>query len=377
VGLSEVWNEPLRDHSPHFYGFASDGERVFALRKNMDDLGSNTVPDAAESDAELFAYDGATGKPLWHTTLPWIENAVPVAGEGIVVIPSGQQDVDDPDFTGVPAEYVAFDSVTGAERWRKQVTRRAEYPLTEYGAGNEPGAFLDGVFYYADGGSVFGVDPTTGEVRHEVTSTKNVVFAGPVVAGGRIAVLAGPPFDPDADEDAGDPYTRSAYMFAPDLQSQVGADFPRYATPNTLAASGEVLVSSDGGIMWATDARNGNGLWSIELPDLSGPVGVLGKVVVVLDAQDNLQHKAIGYDLLTGKQVWTAAPPNDGPLESDSLNVGIADGTVFGLTHGISIIDGATGEIVSRHSTNRGGGLVVEAAGHIVIYNQDGITGFE
>jgi hypothetical protein len=57
--------------------------------------------------------------------------------------------------------------------------------------------------------------------------------------------------------------------------------------------------------------------------------------------------------------------------------VGIADGTLFAMGHGISIIDATTAEIGYRHPTVRAGGQVTSAADHIVIYNHDGISGFE
>jgi hypothetical protein len=53
-----------------------------------------------------------------------------------------------------------------------------------------------------------------------------------------------------------------------------------------LAASGDVLVAWGEGVVWATDARTGRGLWSIQLPELTDPVGVLGKVAVARDARD-------------------------------------------------------------------------------------------
>ena len=368
VALSEDWTVPQVDKSPHAYGLASDDQRVFTLRKPLGDLGESL---RQEPEAELTAYDGASGKRLWRKTLPWIQDASPVASNGIVVVPSGKQE--DGSVTGPQAaNYIAFDSATGAERWRVKVSQRATFPTVISRPGNAPGVFFKGVFYYGDGPKLVGVDPATGRVRYQTAGKNHVIVAGPVVAGGRITVIAEEPFNPSAPS-----YVRTAFMFTPDLKGQVSSDFPEHAKPEAITASGDVLVAWGANVIWATDARNGRGLWSKQLPDLTETTGVLGKVIIVHDFRDNAKKKFLGYDLLSGKQLWTTIPPNLSGSTTESFNVGIADGTLFALAHGITIINATNGEKVFTHSTNRGGGLVTTAAGRIVVYNQDGITGFK
>lgn len=71
-----------------------------------------------------------------------------------------------------------------------------------------------------------------------MTSKRNVVMAGPIVAAGRITVFTQPMYDPN------DPsYVRSEFMFTPDLKSQVSSDFPEHAKPSSLASSGDVVVA--------------------------------------------------------------------------------------------------------------------------------------
>ncbi|TDD28845.1 hypothetical protein E1287_32040 [Actinomadura sp. KC06] len=66
-----------------------------------------------------------------------------------------------------PAEYTAYDARTGAERWRVRLGSRVNFPPVSGRAGNPPGTFFKGTFYYGDGAKVVGVDPATGRIRHQ------------------------------------------------------------------------------------------------------------------------------------------------------------------------------------------------------------------
>lgn len=127
ASLSKSWTSPRTDTSPHAYGLASDGQRVLAPRKDIGDLGA-VSEGGEEPDAELTAYDGATGKLLWQKTLPWIHRASPVGNSGTFIVPS--EAVGESGSGPESAEYVALDSATGAERWRVQVSQRVECPLS-------------------------------------------------------------------------------------------------------------------------------------------------------------------------------------------------------------------------------------------------------
>jgi hypothetical protein len=85
------------------------------------------------------------------------------------------------------------------------------------------------------------------------------------------------------------------------------------------------------------------------------------------------KYEIAGIDVATGKRVWNIGNKG-GDLNDRSL--GVADGMLFAFGHGIEIVDPKQGEVTFTRETNQGGGRVVAAGDRIVVYNQDGISGF-
>ncbi|MEQ4300054.1 PQQ-binding-like beta-propeller repeat protein [Plantactinospora sp. B6F1] len=362
VGLSKVWEVPQLDEVPHRYGLVSDGTRFVGLRKEIDGSG----------EAELTGYDGASGKKLWRQQLPWAAVATPVASGETVVVPLGEEH----ETLKTPVEFVALDTTTGQERWRAKVSHRAFMGNhVSSRPAPEPGAILDGVFYYADGAKLIGRDLVTGKVRYQRTSKSHYALVGPRAARDHLVVLVRP--DPLKDTEGINTRVRSVAVLSKALKPVHQFDFPEGEAPDEMVTSGDiVVVTSHGepGRMWGLDARTGKNLWDQPLPRkirLGLPVG---GVLSLVDEE----YRFIGHDMLTGEQLWTLATRKGDNQSLRGRMVGVADGTLFGLGHGVEIVDTASGKVIFGHQfTPRGGGLVVAAGGRIVIYNHDGFMGFE
>ncbi|WP_344888496.1 PQQ-binding-like beta-propeller repeat protein [Actinomadura meridiana] len=370
AGFNEDWRVPQEDEVPHIYGMTSDGQRAFTLRKNFNGPLGNAEKGP---NGEMTAFDGATGKRLWRKMVPWLINSSPVGGNGIVVVAGGK--TDDTALDVQPAVYTALDSATGAQRWQVKVKARKNYPQIHARVKEAPGVFYKGVFYYGDGAKIVGVDPATGRVRYQTVGKKKVIVAGPIVAGGRIVVVTK---EPTNYREIGS-QVQTAWAFTPELKAPVSWDFPRLEKVDTIMSSGDIVVSLGYEKMWATDVRTGRGLWVKGLPDTLVEVsGVLGTVIVAQDMRVNDNKKFLGYDLLSGNQLWlTNSRGWNDEFKTDTYKVGIVDGTLIAQGHGINILDATNGKKIFTQETNRGGGLVAAAAGHIVIYNHDGISAYK
>jgi outer membrane protein assembly factor BamB len=362
IALSRAWAIERTDEVPHHYGLGTDGSRAFVLRAEM----GATFEDP-DKEAELMAVDPVSGNKLWEKKLQWVAGTNPVAAEGTVVVATGTGDIGQ---EVEPAEYVGLDAATGNERWRVKVTS----PISSFTEANReavlsPGVFLDKVFYYVDGGRLAGVDAVTGKELHWVQAKAYRFVAGPVVVADQLTVLGEPTVELDEDARLG----RSALpVFDKKLKFVREYLYPKNQEPEMLAVAGDVVVASDGYYMMSgVDHRTAKELWT--LPDLKADwIGQpIGGVIPVLHGTN--EYEIAGIDAATGKRVW-----NIGSKGSDlnDRNLGVADGTLFALGHGIEIIDPKQGKVTFTRETNRGGGQVVAAGDRIVVYNQDGISGF-
>ena len=363
VGLSNVWSQ---DHGSLFSfkfeqrGLVSDGKRAIEFRDGR--------ATAASSTAMITSFDGTSGKQLWQTRLPWAHSASPTAGNGVVIVPSGEESGYD---DRSPLTYVALDTATGKERWRVQVAARTiASDLSPDHARPQPGgALLNGVFYYGDGDGVIGVDARTGKRRYAFTSKKYTTESAPIAVGGRIAMLAGP---------SGDRYsqTHEAHVFPADLKTYTKFRFSESAhrAPQQFAANGDVLVAWNDEDLSTTDVRTGKRLAHVRLGLSSDYGGMVGRTLLVQHRQ-GVNDRVVGYDLLTGRQRWSVDPlPDDysfGMLD-------VADGTALVAGDDLSLIDPATGKTVFTRKTPYSitGGLATLAGGHLVVSFDKGIAGY-
>ncbi|MFC5820815.1 outer membrane protein assembly factor BamB family protein [Nonomuraea harbinensis] len=367
VGLNPVWTVEQIDKTPQYYGLVSDGVRFVAMRKEI----------KGGARGELTGYDGATGKRLWQRELAWSGSSAPVAEDETMVVALGDE-VDS--RIEVPAEFVALDTTTGEERWRAKVRQRAFMTSHLFLPAPAQGAILDGVFYYADGAKLYGRDLVTGKVRHQRTSKTHLAVAGPVAAGDRLVVLVRP--DPFRHQENLDGNVRSAAVLSKTLTPVHQLDLPKGTEATQVTSGGDIAVVSEGGgtnrHMWGIDSRTGKQLWNQPLGKSQFVGPPVGNVLPLMDSSRNHEQQFVGHDLLTGRRLWKLAPRQAENRVDRSRAMGVADGTLFGLGHGVEIVDPATGKITfAAQFTPRGGGLVTAAGGRVVIYNHDGLMGFD
>jgi outer membrane protein assembly factor BamB len=362
IALAKAWQVSHVDDVPKHYALASDGDRVFFLTK---EIGGGPT-------AQATAYDGATGKRLWRAEVPWTGTAAPLAAAGTLVVPAG-----DARDTTAPIRFVGVDAASGRERWRVEARQRTcmddapNLPLPTCGA------VLDGVFYYADGRGVYGVDLTTGKVRHRVVSKTKLAIAGPVTVRDKIALTVR--LDPTIYH-KGDTSVRRLVVLDKGLRKVVrDVAFPPHLSASRLAVSGDIVAVSGAGEdarVWSVDTKTGRILWSHRLPGQLELGAAVSGTLVLLDTSVPNRPQFVGYDLLTGAKLWRL-----GPKESEHYSdrtLGVADGTLFGLGHGVEIVDERTGKVPFAYQfTPRGGGRVVAAHGRIVIHNHDGLMAFK
>lgn len=360
VGLTEDWNT---DGGWNFgdAALASDGTR-FVTVHTPQEIGLN------DDTSRITGYDGATGKRLWNKGLPWQEQAGPVAGSGVVIIPTA---------SASRVTYVALDTATGKERWRVvSGAPEQNVPAPQAGRAQPAGVLRDGVFYYADGSRVAGVDAATGKPRYRFTSPRYAVTAA-VAAGGRIAVIGS----------RADGSGQALLVLPPDLATYRAIPLGGASAHavHRLAASGDVLAAwSDGGF-WTADARTVRPL----VPNQATPAGhvvegVLGRTIVSADTRH--AGAATAFDLLTGRRRWSVDAPHERGA-ADGFDV--ADGTLFALGNRVTILAPENGRAVfarrshsssddhRRNDAPEGpGGLVAPVAGHLVVYDPLAITGY-
>jgi len=344
-GLTEDWSA-VRPGGP-IAGLVSDGRRVVA------------IGETRAGPAGLAGYDGATGARLWRARLPWAHTGDPVGGRGVVIVPSGAES------GRRPIDYVALDTATGVRRWRVHVRTRA-FPAGRPATGRPQaaGALLGGVFYYADGRTVTGVDAATGKVRHRFTSRYATGVAGPVAAGGRIVLLARPP-------GARSGRRRVLLRFAPDLTPYPPIEVPGPTArgPDRVAASGRTVLTWGPDVLQAVDARDGRALYRRKTNRWAETDGVTGGTVLV-HGTENGHALLLALDLRTDRRLWSFRIPRRSGIDAQA-------GAVFVIGPGVAAVDPRTGRTVYTHAARSSGpGLAVPAAGRIVVADQNRVTGY-
>lgn len=350
TALSKTWTT-VSSGSGDFTGLrlVSDGKRAIAYEAGR-----------------LTAYDGATGKRIWWRALAWDGSYEPVAGDGIVIVPLHDSD-------SRFSDCVAFDSATGAQRWREPLcpgSSPADGPV---------GALSHGVFYYTAGRTVTGVDAATGERRYQRRFLHDLGLSTPVVANGRI-VLSGSWWSPNRST----PGKSGIHLLSPDLKTDQDiplsgdSDGEHVTMPDLPAVSGDVVLVRSGNAIRPVDTRTGRKPSLRWTTPQGNVVGVSGRTVVTAMTVYAGRRRVSGYDLLTGARVWSRE------IERKSFSYDIEDGTLFALGDGVAIIDSTTGKTVfqrpaARHDGNdiARQGRAVSAGGHIVVFDdKGGITGY-
>jgi outer membrane protein assembly factor BamB len=344
--LGQDWKIPLPQEAMVNYYLASDSTRVFLAVSSF----------SKSTKSELRAYDGATGKLLWSVPFPNDLKGYPVAGNGVVV----QADTD--------GNYIAYDTTSGQEKWRVHA-KHAFIDRLE-----SPGVFLNNVFYYTDPvaypdkDTIIGVDAATGKQRYSLQLNNQLGLQTPRVANGLII------FGTDRGTVAG---------LSPDLhlvwqhQFAEGEQVPAktYAFGNYVISTNS--LSSGQSQIWAFNATTGKQAWIKTLPKTtfepsSVPVVAGGVLAVRGNAPD---WRVVGLNLTNGDQLWDSGPNQSGSFGRDGF--GVADGTLFTVSHDIEIIDHKTGQPIFYKTMPYGSSVPpVAAGGHIVVVFADGLYGF-
>ena len=364
VGLSKGWSVDRGGYPDRpDYDLVSDGTRVIALREQDNEPGGS-MP------AVITGFDGATGKRQWSKRLPWAGDVEPVVGHGIMIIAVGKEAASGP-ADPEPAEYVALNTATGAERWRVRAHARTAGGDTPGGRAQPAGALSHGVFYYGDGHAVIGVDADTGRRRYRFTAKRYTGVSGPIAVGDKIAMLA-------ERAPADGRGTDSVLLLRPDLTPVTTRRFPTHTQPTRMAANGDLLVVWNmESRIWVTDVRTGHRQWRRTVAGRR-VTGVLGRTVV-LSANDG-SARLSGYDLLTGRKTWSTALPTKGRM--DRFDVDLQDGTVFVLGVRVLLVDPATGKIMFQRwshalaQADPASGRAVYAAGHLIVYDGKHLTSY-
>lgn len=367
VGLSKAWNV---DHGAA-YSLKLRQKSLVSAGKQAVEFRDEPFEHHGVKPATITGYDGAGGKRLWQTSRPWAHLADPVAGSGVVIVPSGTEGTSTAPLAKDPLDYVALDAATGARRWSVHADARtfeSRYVSLHDNRAQPGGVLLDGVFYYGDGKSVVGVDARTGKQRYTFTGKAFTHVSTPVVVSGRIAVIASP-----ANDDY--PETYEAHLFPKDLKKYTSfrlADVDD--TPDHVAANGDVLALWNGRDLWTVNVRTGRRLAHLGISASSDVGGVLGRTVLIHEDHGR-DAQVIGHDLLTGAKRWTATPFPD---SSSRGTVEVADGTAVATGDGISIIDPDTGKVTFRRplSSLDDDGVAAPAGGRLVFSFDSGIAGY-
>ena len=242
--------------------------------------------------------------------------------------------------------------------------------------GRQPpaGALLGGVFYYGDGDALVGVDAATGESRHRYTYSGYTGLSGPVAAGGKIAMLARVRPEPV-------PYRQALFLLPPDLTTSERVLTTRSYVPTAgIAAGGDIVAVWGHEEVWAVDARTGRTVLPRRKLALSEEaVGVAGRTVLT---SGGAKGRLNGYDVRTGRRAWSVDTASGGDVTPPTVDV--EGGRVLTIGADIAIVDPARGRVTfrvrasGRRAAGPGtyGGGAATAAGHLVTYSLDGLTGY-
>jgi outer membrane protein assembly factor BamB len=400
VGLTKKWlvneTDPMASiGDPEVRELGTDGTRLFVAETKV-----RSSPNKSYPPGTVTAYDPADGRKLWQTGFQWEPKTKPIGIGNIVILAVGDRP---PDSAG-GIDIVALDSTSGKELWRRGAGSSDENPFGKPtftaidSDAAAPGVIHNGLFYYADGSTIFALDPMTGQEKFKHTSAGFDTVTGPVVSGDQIVFLTAVN-DENTNPDAN---LHEVHMIVakPDLSSGTDYTLPK-PPPDQPSCEGivatSVLADGDTILVGSQDALCGfqrtpdntvKQLWNVKTTKQNFFAPLSG-VVPLLDFSGEANHLlVIGLDARTGKQIWTNDPwngkkPSDDDVTDVLTRSGIveADGSLFSVGHHLQIIDQKTGKTVfdstpaGRYGVVGGDALAV-AGGTVVMDRADGLWGF-
>ncbi|MFB4317589.1 serine/threonine-protein kinase [Actinomadura sp. 21ATH] len=267
------------------------------------------------------AFDLATGKSRWSVSYDRAGDSRPVLGGGLVhIVGTVGERIESGDWL------VAYDALTGTERWRFDASERI--------LGN-PVVLGGTVFVFAEDGTGYGLDTATGQPRWRRTLAERPQDLWPHVAGdGGFHVLAG---DTLHSLDAATGRTR--------WQARVEAA-GHTGSPAVTVAGGRTFVPS-GGAVKAYESATGRPLWTFALPAGAGrnrevPMIVPGGGLAFFHIADVLY----AVDLASGRLRWSY----DRGLRQIYERPVLAAGAVhFAGGSAVHTFDLGTGKLLRKH----------------------------
>ena len=270
------------------------------------------------SPATVAAFGVATGKPVWAVELSGAGGAsTPTVGAGVVFVQTGDS------YESPKGRLVAVDVSSGRRLWQVGTDGGI---CGGAGAGSDPPVVVDGVAVVrSPDGDVRGIDARDGGERWRaaVVGAPGAVADGVVLVGGQTTYTG-------LDAATG------AQRWTRTIADAAGEDWrPAERTFMLGADSVFVLhVSTENRFGIAVlDARTGRELWrdGIAYPETTSQHFVVdgAGTVAAFQAGSGQTLRLVGWDLRTGKQLWTTP---ELPLNPDGLpNTEIAAhaGTVF------------------------------------------------
>lgn len=244
-----------------------------------DDINSTpTVSGAAVyalTGKSLYAFQAATGAPMWKQPLPKGDNfqeSSPAVGNGVVYVGSGDK------------TFYAFDAQTGALRWRTPTG----------GSITSSPAVSNGLVYFGGGendGAVYALSATDGSRRWRTLVSDGIssVDASPVVQNGIVYIGGG-----DTGSVSG-----KAIMYA--LDAATGAIRWQVAPVGSTSASIACRAAIAGDVLYVTVIRNVTDvtLYALSIQD--------GSTLWSYDAQSSLSPGSLSPTLGSGLVLFSGS----------------------------------------------------------------------
>jgi outer membrane protein assembly factor BamB len=323
------------------YKVASDGTNAIV-----------TVTSFSDVPAQVKAFDGATGKEVWSFPLPNNARSAAYVSDNVAVQVSGR-------------EYIAIDTATGKELWRKASNGNIGI------LGTPQGVSRNGVFYYAypqknnDPDVVVGVDIRTGAVKYQATD-----FSGTLDQALSIA-LAGDTIIVQGLEAGTTAYSADLSKVW-EFNESAGQDAIGKLTYGKLYGFGNYVILHDqfGGKTVALDNKTGKKVWEKTLAKANDYV-VIGDILINPNG-DNSANPIQAVNLRTGEVAWEQKKS----IELFS-QIAVVDNTLFEVGHGMSILDPKTGKPTTTIKRKYGNSVPVSASGHLIVVGPDGVFGYK
>jgi outer membrane protein assembly factor BamB len=279
---------------------------------------ANGIAYVGSGDGHVYAIDVATGKLRWKLLLDSSFDASwPTVVNGTVYVGTG---VDQ-------GQFFALNAGTGAIIWKFRPGG---------GVFNSP-AVVDGrVYFGANDGDVYALDAATGKLLWKFPTGSLSSLLDPAVANGHVYITAG---NPSADT-----------LYA--LNASDGSLAWSFSSANSLGTAivgdGKVYLGEsdfpEGGFIYAFDAANGNGLWTLNLGDGGAGFLAFANGVVYTDSSNGTDN-FLAIDAASGRELW-------GSTNFVSLPV-IANGVIYGFPKSgqLAALSAANGKLLKTIST--------------------------